>query len=257
MLRTKIKCENQQRAITHKIWWAEFWFLCTALLLNKINPPMRFQGDTLYTFWVMLRTKIKYENQQRAITPKIWWAELWYLCTALLLNEIYPPMRLQDDTWNAFRVILQTKIKYENQQRAITPKIWWAELWFLFTALLLNEIYDYVVSRWYLKYFLSYAPDKNVVYGPTNKYKAIYPRFFEGGGIINHKYFLFFCDFHLISSLRAQIAQSELFWSLGVRLSSFRPFTFPCYTPSSTNINQSKPNLVKIHMTIGWVRLWV
>ena len=28
---------------------------------------------------------------------------------------------------------------------------------------------------------LSYAPDKNVVYGPTDKCKAIYPHFFEGG----------------------------------------------------------------------------
>ena len=47
--------------------------------------------------------------------------QLWYLCTALLLNEIYQPMRFQDDTWNTFRVMLGTKIKYENQQRAITP----------------------------------------------------------------------------------------------------------------------------------------
>ena len=110
MLQTKIKYENQQRAITPKIWWAELWFLCNALLLNKINPHTRFQRDTWNTFWVMLQTKIKYENQQRAITPKIWWAELWYLCIALLFNEIYPPMRFQDDTWNTFRVMLRTKM---------------------------------------------------------------------------------------------------------------------------------------------------
>ena len=42
--------------------------------------------------------------------------------TALPLNEIYPPMRFQDDTWNTFRVMLRKKNKYENQQRAITPK---------------------------------------------------------------------------------------------------------------------------------------
>ena len=41
-----------------------------------------------------------YENQQRATTPKVC-LELWFLCTALLLNE----------------------------------------LWFMFTALLFNKIY--------------------------------------------------------------------------------------------------------------------
>jgi len=37
----------------------------------------------------MLRTKLKNENKQRAITPKIGSFELWFLCPALLLNEIY------------------------------------------------------------------------------------------------------------------------------------------------------------------------
>ena len=138
---------NQQRAITPKIWCAELCFLCTALLLNMIYPPMKFQDDTWNNFWVMLRTKIMYENQRRAITPKIWWAKLCFLCTALLLNEIYLPMKFQDDTWNTFWVMLRTKIKYENQRRAITPKIWRAELWFLCTALLLNEIYPPMKSH--------------------------------------------------------------------------------------------------------------
>jgi hypothetical protein len=38
-------------------------------------------------------TKIKFENKQRAITQKIRNAEYQFLDTALLLNEIYHPMK--------------------------------------------------------------------------------------------------------------------------------------------------------------------
>ena len=40
----------------------------------------------------MLQTKFKYENKQRAITQKLSKQELWFLCTALRLDEIYPPI---------------------------------------------------------------------------------------------------------------------------------------------------------------------
>ena len=39
----------------------------------------------------MFRTKFKYENKQRAITQKLSKKELWFLCTALPLDEIYEP----------------------------------------------------------------------------------------------------------------------------------------------------------------------
>jgi hypothetical protein len=38
--------------------WVELSFLSTALLLNMIYPPMKFQVDTSNTFWDMLRTKM-------------------------------------------------------------------------------------------------------------------------------------------------------------------------------------------------------
>ena len=41
----------------------------------------------------MLRTKFKYENKQRAITKKLSKQELWFLCTALPIDEIYPPTK--------------------------------------------------------------------------------------------------------------------------------------------------------------------
>ena len=42
----------------------------------------------------MLQSKLKNENEPRAITPKVWCLEVCFLCTALLLNEIYLPMKL-------------------------------------------------------------------------------------------------------------------------------------------------------------------
>ena len=47
----------------------------------------------------------------------------------------------------------------------------------------------------------------------------------------------------------AQSAQSELLWSLTVRLSVVRSH-FLVYTLASTNINQSTPNLVQLYMAI-------
>jgi len=102
---------------------------------------MKFHVDALQSFKVMFRTKFEYENLQRAITPKVWCLELWFLCTALLLNEIYLSMKFTVRSSNTSWVMLQTKFKNENKQRAITPKVSNFELWFLFTALLLNEIY--------------------------------------------------------------------------------------------------------------------
>ena len=139
--RSKFKYENEQRAVIPKVWCLELWFLCTALLLNEIYMPMKFHVNALHSFKVMLQTKFKNENEQRAISPKVWCLELWLLCTALLLNEIYLRMKFHVNALPSFKVMLQTKFKNENEQRAITPKVWCLELWLLCTALLLDEIY--------------------------------------------------------------------------------------------------------------------
>ena len=141
MLRTKFKNENKQRTITPQVWCLELWFLSTALFLNEIYLAMKFHVNALPSFKVMLRTKIKNENEQRAITPKVWCLELWFLCTALLFNKIFLPMKFHFNVLPCLKVMLRTKFKNENKQRAITPKVWWLELWFLSTALFLNEIY--------------------------------------------------------------------------------------------------------------------
>ena len=83
----------------------------------------------------MLRTKFKYENKQRAITKKLSKRELWFLCTALPLDEIYPPTKFHNHSKYNFGDMLRTKFKYENKRRAITQKLSKRELWFLCTAL--------------------------------------------------------------------------------------------------------------------------
>ena len=96
MLLTKFKYENKQRAITKKLSKQELWFMCTALPLDEIYPPTEFHNHSQYSFGDMLRTKFKYENKQRAITQKLSKRELWFLCTAFRLDEIYPPMKFHN-----------------------------------------------------------------------------------------------------------------------------------------------------------------
>ena len=47
----------------------------------------------------MLLTKFKYENKQRAITQKLSKQELPFMCTALPVDEIYPPTKFHNDRY--------------------------------------------------------------------------------------------------------------------------------------------------------------
>ena len=96
MLRTIFKYDNKQRAITQKLSKQKLPFMCIALPLGEIYPPTKFHNHSRYTFGDMLRTKFKYENKQRAITQKISKQELLFMCTALPLDEIYPPTKFHD-----------------------------------------------------------------------------------------------------------------------------------------------------------------
>jgi hypothetical protein len=73
---------------------------------------MKFQVHTFYTLGEMARTKIKW--LRRAITQKIRNAEHQFLCTALLLNEIYHPIKFHVHSFYALGEMAWTKIKYEN-----------------------------------------------------------------------------------------------------------------------------------------------
>ena len=88
--------KKNKRKITQKLSKQELQFMCTAPPLDQIYPPTKFHNHSRYTFGDMLRTKFKYENKQRAITKKLSRQELWFMCTALPLDEIYPPTKFHD-----------------------------------------------------------------------------------------------------------------------------------------------------------------
>jgi hypothetical protein len=52
-----------------------------------------------------------HKKEQRKITPKLGKAELWFLCTAHLLNEIYLPTKFHVDISYHLRVMTQIKFK--------------------------------------------------------------------------------------------------------------------------------------------------
>ena len=96
MLWTKFKYENKQRAITQKISKQELQFMFTALPLDESYPSTKFHNHSKYSFGDMHRTKFKYESKQRAITQKLSKQELWFMCTALPLDEIYLPTKFHN-----------------------------------------------------------------------------------------------------------------------------------------------------------------
>ena len=71
--------------------------MCNALPLDEIYPPIKFHNHSNYSFGDIHRTKVKFESKQMAITKKKKSKqELWFLCTALPLDEIYPPTKFHN-----------------------------------------------------------------------------------------------------------------------------------------------------------------
>ena len=69
MLRTKIKYEKKKKGNNSKIKQARVTVPVHCTPLDEIYIPTKFHNHSWYNFGDMLRTKFKYENQQRAITP--------------------------------------------------------------------------------------------------------------------------------------------------------------------------------------------
>ena len=96
--------------------------MCTALPLDEIYPPTKFHNHSLFSLRDMHRKKSKYKKKQRAITQKLSKQELLFMCTALPLDEIYPPTKFHNHSNYSFRDMHRTKVKFESKQRAITKK---------------------------------------------------------------------------------------------------------------------------------------
>ena len=114
---------NKKRAKTQNLGKQKLRFICTALPLDDIYPPTKFHNLSLYSRGDMHRTKFKYEKKkQRAITQRLSKQELRFMCTALPLDEIYPPTKFHNHSKYSFGDMHWTKVKYESQQRSITQK---------------------------------------------------------------------------------------------------------------------------------------
>ena len=77
---------------------------------------MKFHVDALHNFKSMLRTKFKYENKQRAIAPKVWNFEVWFLCTSLLLNKIFDSTSFKEPTLT-YRGLNLSLVKLNNEDK--------------------------------------------------------------------------------------------------------------------------------------------
>ena len=86
-----------------------------------------------------LSMKKKKTKKQRAITQKLGKQELLFMCTALPLDEIYPPTKFHNHSKYSFGDMHLTKFKYESKTKGINSKNK-EELLFKCTALPLDEI---------------------------------------------------------------------------------------------------------------------
>ena len=96
--------------------------MCTALPLDEIYPPTKFHKHSFYSLGDMHQTKFKYKKTQRAITQRLSKQELRFMCTAIPLDEIFPPTKFYNHSNYSFGDMHRTKVKFESKQRAITKK---------------------------------------------------------------------------------------------------------------------------------------
>ena len=97
MHQTKFKYEKKkQRAITQRLSKQELQLMSTALPLDEIYPPTKFHNHSNYSFRDMHRTKVKFEVNKGQSLKKKSKQELWFMCNALPLDEIYPPTKFHN-----------------------------------------------------------------------------------------------------------------------------------------------------------------
>ena len=98
MHQTKFKYEKKkQRAITQRLSKQELWFMCTALPLDEIYPPTKFHNHRNYILEICAGQKSSLKvNKGQSLKKKESKQELWFMCTALPRDEIYPPTKFHN-----------------------------------------------------------------------------------------------------------------------------------------------------------------
>ena len=145
--RTQNSIANDQWEITPKISKAELWFLCMTRCLIVLYNCMKFHLNNFNGCQLTERTRNSIANDQRAITPKISKAELWFLCMRHRLIVLYNCMKFHLNNYNGCQLTELTQNSIANEQREITPKISKAELWFLCITCRLNVLYKCIKFR--------------------------------------------------------------------------------------------------------------
>ena len=138
--RTRNSIANYQREITPKISKAELCFLCMTHRLIVLYNCMKFHFNSFNGCQVTERTRNSIANDQRAITPKISKAKLWFLCMTHFLIVRYMCMKFQPNSFNSIQLTERKRNSIANDQREITSKISKAELWFLCMTRRLNVL---------------------------------------------------------------------------------------------------------------------
>ena len=128
MLQTKFKYELKKRAITQNLGKQELQFICTALPLMRSIHQQNFITIAFIVLEICIRQNLgmkkkKKKKKQRAITQKLSKQELRFMCTALPLDEIYPPKKFHNHSNYSFGDMHWTKVKFESKQRAPDQKI--------------------------------------------------------------------------------------------------------------------------------------
>ena len=78
--------------------------MCTALPLDEIYPPTKFQNYSLFSLRDMQQKKSKYKKKQRAITKKLSKQELEFICTVLPIDKIYPSTKFHNHSKYSFEI---------------------------------------------------------------------------------------------------------------------------------------------------------
>ena len=107
------------------------WSLHMKHCLNVLYNCMKFCLNSFNGCQVTERTRNSIANDQREITPKIYKAELWFLCMTHRLIVLYTCMKFHLNSFNGCQLTERTRNSNAKDQREITPKISKAELWFL------------------------------------------------------------------------------------------------------------------------------
>ena len=83
---------------------------------------MKFRSNSFNGCRVTERTRNSIANGQREITPKIYKAELWFLCMTHRLIVLYNCMKFHLNSFNGCQITERTRNSIANDQRGITPK---------------------------------------------------------------------------------------------------------------------------------------